>query len=229
MKKLVCIFISLTLVLLSSSAFAEGNTWNNDHDLSKYVGFWADVEEPNSTLAIIEQDGSYSLNAFFYRMAAFEASLIGPDEENTCLIFQSDDGLFAGSMYLYSDMISFYVEPADDFAGYFDGREFIYARHEGMNPDEWLGTWISGAGDGESITVTEVNDTGIVLVYHGLTASGESYFDTEYTLAFENPDKTIAAEDESVVMQSGWRRVFILQDGYVTMQSRYPDQNFYKQ
>ena len=229
MKKLVCIFIPLTLVLLSSSALAEGNTWNNDHDLSEYVGFWADVEEPNSTLAIIEQDGSYSLNASFYRRAAFEAILIGPDEENTCLIFQSDDGLFTGSMYLYSDMISLYVEPVDDFAGYFDRHEFIYVRQEGTNPDEWLGTWVSGAGDGESITVTEVSENGIALVYHGLTASGESYFDTEYTLTFADPDKTIAAEDEFVVMQSGWRRVFILQDGYVTMQSRYPDQYFYKQ
>lgn len=77
--------------------------------------------------------------------------------------------------------------------------------------------------------MTEVNENGIVLIYHGLTASGESDFDSEYKLSFVNPEMTIALEDDSVIAMSGWKYTFILNDENITMLSRYPDQDFYKE
>lgn len=100
---------------------------------------------------------------------------------------------------------------------------------EGADSEKWLGIWNSDTGNGEYLNVTKVNKNGIVLIYHGLTASGESYFDSEYKLSFVNPEMTIALEEDSVIAMSGWKYTFILNDGYITMLSRYPDQNFYKE
>lgn len=60
--------------------------------------------------------------------------------------------------------------------------------------------------------MTEVNENGIVLIYHGLTALGESDFDSECKLSFVNPEMTIALEDDSVIAMSGCKYTFILND-----------------
>lgn len=51
-----------------------------------------------------------------------------------------------------------------------------------------------------------------LLIYHDLTASGESYFDSEYKLSFVNLEMTIVLKDDSVIAMSGCKYTFILND-----------------
>ena len=197
-----------------------------DDSLKAYLGDWERVDEDGCTLTLREQNGVYTLSASFYRVATFDATLVGWDSECEYLVFRTGYGDVC-HLYLYSDMLELAIFPASDYGGYFDQSEFIYKRHEPTDIDRWLGVW--AAADGEYFEVTYVSERGVLLTYHGLTASGDSYYHTDYELAFEDDECTVAAEDPSVIAQKGWRRVFILKDDRITMQSRYPDQDFYRQ
>lgn len=196
--------------------------------LTDYEGEWEMVGEPNSILIFREEDGAPTIYAEFYRMAAFTALLNTAVSESDCLVYQSVDG-FTCRVWLNTDSVTVRVETADDYAGYFEDSAFEYKRHEGDERQDWLGKWVSADGNGEYIEVTEVDVYGIELTFHRLTASGESYTDTDYSLTFEGPGVRWAVEDASVIEASGWRYSFELNDGYIIAYSRYPDQRFNKQ
>ena len=91
----------------------------------------------------------------------------------------------------------------------------------------WLGTWT--ASDGDSITVTAATDSSVTLTHSSLDAAGTTMHHTDYTLPYTDDTKMVFAEDESVVAAKGYQLIFTLHDGVITLSSRYPDQDFYKQ
>ena len=209
-----------------NSLTADGLSLDLPEDMDAYLGLWQDMEEAENTLALHKRDGRYFLSAAFYRMAAFEAELAGWDFEDEALVFRAPEGFTchldpAGGALLLS------VQAKGDFGGFFTNRGFVFIRQEGETQEGWLGRWRSA--DGEFLEIHEATEDGVVIVYNGLTASGESYFSTEYTLGYEDEAHTIAAEDEAAVYQKGWRCRFVLHEDCITMQSRYPDRDFFKE
>ena len=97
----------------------------------------------------------------------------------------------------------------------------------GAATSPWLGKWV--ASDGDYITVTEVQETCVFLTHSSLDEAGVTMHHTDYMLNFTDATKTAVAEDESLIASRGYRLVFTLHDGVITLSSRYPDQDFYKQ
>ena len=91
----------------------------------------------------------------------------------------------------------------------------------------WLGNWYQGNGNGEYLEVLEATEEYVRLIYHGWTASGNQMFASEYTLGYENAQKTVAAEAPEVEKMSGYRYLFTLKGDRITMSSRYPDRDYY--
>ncbi len=211
--------------------------WGEDDDfdydgidafwIGDFLGNWQLMDEENSTVNISwnEWDG-YVLAASFYRVAAFEAKLIDEDEYGAVLSFRSDDGMFSCDVELLGGAFFLSVDAGGDFGGFFEGSTFLCVRPEGTRY-EWLGTWYSD--DGESLYIPAADESGVVIVYTGLTAAGDDWFSAEYDLAFEDEAMTVAAEDESVLAKSGWRYRFVLDGDCITMESRYPDRYFYRE
>ena len=79
----------------------------------------------------------------------------------------------------------------------------------------WGGTWKSASGD--EIVVTDVTDTQVTLEYSGYaarnTADGKLYF----TLPYLDDAKTSVGESEDVLEEAGFRTVFTLTDGKLSM------------
>ena len=87
----------------------------------------------------------------------------------------------------------------------------------------WLGTWEDGTG--ESLEIYAVAETGLSLVYHHYVEDG-SFMHTDYQMEFDNAEKTVASEIGGAE-NYGWEYTLILNDGFITVESRYPDQIFY--
>ena len=195
--------------------------------LADFAGEWVMVGEPNSILIFREEDGAPTVYTEFYRIASFTALLNTLASEGDCLVYQTVDGITC-RIWLNEDSITVRVETEDDYGGFFENRAFEYKRHEAEDYQAWLGTWVSADGNGESLTVTDVDTYGVKLTFHRLTASGESYTDTDYSLTFGDIGIRRAVEDWSVIEATGWRYSFELNDGYIMVHSRYPDQQFVK-
>ena len=79
----------------------------------------------------------------------------------------------------------------------------------------WGGTWKNASGD--EIVITEVTDTQVTLVYSGYaarnTADGKLYF----TLPYLDDAKTSVGESEEMLEEAGFRTVFTLTDGSLSM------------
>ena len=93
------------------------------------------------------------------------------------------------------------------------------------NSSPWLGTWT--AENGASLSIHSVTENGLSLVFHKQSESG-SWMDIDYEMEFDNADGTIASEIGGAQDHGGWEYTFILNDGFITVKSRYPDQIFYK-
>lgn len=91
---------------------------------------------------------------------------------------------------------------------------------------EWYGMW--KASDGESLYIYSVSDTGLSLVFNKYSEAG-NYMNEDYEMEFDTPDKTIASEIGGKEDHGGWEYYFILDDGFITVKSRYPDKAFYKE
>jgi len=89
----------------------------------------------------------------------------------------------------------------------------------------WIGTWT--ADTGEYLEIYEETDIGISLHFSKIVESSTMIVD--YELEFDNEDRTIASEIGDVAAMSGWEYVFTLEDGQITVQSRYPDQVFVRE
>ena len=89
--------------------------------------------------------------------------------------------------------------------------------------DRWLGTWV--ADTGETFTIYSVSDSGLKLTWTKILEQGWGTYD--YELEFDNAEKTVASE----IREPGqllWEYTFTLGDGYITVESRYPDRIYYK-
>lgn len=95
---------------------------------------------------------------------------------------------------------------------------------DAVDPSDWLGVWVTGGE--EWIQVTGADENGIRFLFHHSTELGA--IDTEYALPWLSADRRSAAEDESLIVNGGWRYAFYLEDGYILVTSRYPDKLFYK-
>ena len=87
----------------------------------------------------------------------------------------------------------------------------------------WLGLWTSTSG--ESLDIYDVSDTGLSLTFHKFSEIGNP-MDVAYEMEFDNAEKTIASEIGGPDDHGGWEYTFVLGDGTITVQSRYPDQVF---
>lgn len=96
---------------------------------------------------------------------------------------------------------------------------------EPIGTSVWIGTW--KASTGESLEITSVSDSGLFLVFNKLSEQG-NMMNVDYEMEFDDPEKTIASEIGGKEDHGGWEYTFIVDDGYITVKSRYPDQLFYK-
>ncbi len=92
---------------------------------------------------------------------------------------------------------------------------------------DWVGTWVSSGG--ESLEITRAGADDLTLTYNGYTASGMTMFHSVYTLYYDNPEKTSASEPENMLQTSGWRYTVLYRGDHITLKSRYPDKDFYRQ
>lgn len=90
---------------------------------------------------------------------------------------------------------------------------------------DWLGTWT--ASTGESLEIYDVSEDGLILRFNKLSESG-SKMSIVYSLEFDNDIKTIASELENS-HDYNWEYTFILDNGCITVSSRYSDRLFYKE
>ena len=122
------------------------------------------------------------------------------------------DGLKYWSLYYHSEIIPEQEDPAEaaDISG----------------DAAWLGTWTSDSG--ESLEIYGVSETGLSLIFNKFIENGEmgSY---DYEMEFDNADNTVASEIGGPMDHGGWEYTFVLGDGYITVESRYPDQVFHRE
>jgi len=129
------------------------------------------------------------------------------------MALKETDGLEYWSLYYHSEEIPGAGEPAE-------------AAPDSAADSEWLGTWM--AETGESLEIYDVSETGLSLVFHKIIETGElrSY---DYEMEFDDVDQTIASEIGGPMDHGGWEYTFVLGDGIITVESRYPDQIFYRE
>ena len=129
------------------------------------------------------------------------------------MALKETDGLEYWSLYYHSEEIPGTGEPAE-------------AAPDSAADSEWLGTWM--AETGESLEIYDVSETGLSLIFHKIIETGElrSY---DYEMEFDDADQTIASEIGGPMDHGGWEYTFVLGDGIITVESRYPDQIFYRE
>ena len=204
----------------------DGLSLDLPEDMDEYLGRWEEMEREYCTLELTKLDGRYFLNVSIYRIAGLEGELAGMELEDGELVFRTPEG-YTCWVDLMGGAVMLTVDAGQDFNGFFSHQGFVFVRGESGGASAWLGLWRSE--NGEYLEIYEADDSTVTILYNGLTASGESYFSTSYTLGYEDETHTTASEPESVVLQKGYRYRFILGEGSITMQSRYPDQAFYKE
>lgn len=92
------------------------------------------------------------------------------------------------------------------------------------DPDsEWFGTW--KCENGESIEVTSVTKNGIVVIHTLLNEIGDRWMHTEMKMKYTDNSHLKVVED---LNSDIWKYFFTLCDGYILVESRYPDMKFYK-
>ena len=136
------------------------------------------------------------------------------------------DGAYYWTLYEWSSEVpETAAAPAEEAAQ--DDAAAPDPAEEAAAQSPWLGTW--AASDGDTITITDVQDTYVLLTHSSLDEAGTTMHHTDYMLGYTDETKTVIAEDPSVVQTRGYRLIFTLHDGVITLSSRYPDQDFYKQ
>ena len=88
----------------------------------------------------------------------------------------------------------------------------------------WLGTWKSDSG--ESFEITAVTDDRVEVIHHHLNEQGTRRLDTPYSMIYTDSTKRSVTEDSD---GDTWVYTLTLYDDYLLVQSRYPDQKFYKE
>ena len=129
---------------------------------------------------------------------------IDADCGSTKFILECADGLFT-------------CEPSPD-----GEEEFVPYNPAAFSVSAWIGTF---EWNGEKFVITDADENGITLDYHGFTAAGGTFV-SHYVMAYENDEKTMAGEDKSVEAAAGYRYVLILDGDTITLKSRYPDRVF---
>lgn len=102
-----------------------------------------------------------------------------------------------------------------------------YAQYGGSSSDAssgWLGTWSNGSG--ESFEITSVTDDRVKVIHHHLNEQGDRQLDTPYSMVYTDSSKRSVTEDSD---GASWVYTLTLYDDYLLVQSRYPDQKFYKE
>lgn len=228
-----------------SETVPEAEHAPSDRLASDCAGSWILDSDGVSEVTISDvADGHFKLQAGFYRLVGFTADAVLQSDGATAVFTDAEGGEFSGWVELGADQLVVHVfccpDYIDDspFYDYFhDNSPFTFSRSgadsepsaepEGADPQAWIGTW--KADDGEFIVVSEATGDHVTLNYSTFDANGGSMHHTDYTLAYTDETKTQIAEDESVIAQSGYRLIFTLSDGGITLSSRYPDKDFIKQ
>ena len=231
-----------------SQSVPEPEKAPNDRLLRACEGDWL-LDDGISQLQITNvTDGTCTVQAGFYRMCAFTANARLQSDGRTLVYEDTERNGFCGRITLDKDALTLrgYACPEDynggtmydffedsifrytpDSSSTAEASEGLFAEPEGADVRAWVGTWV--ANDGEIIEVTEATEDYVKLTYSGYDASGSNMYRTDYTLSYTDETKNVCAEDESVIASSGYRLVFTLSDGVITLSSRYPDKDFYRQ
>ena len=90
---------------------------------------------------------------------------------------------------------------------------------------KWLGKWV--ADSGESLDIYSVSELGLNVKFNHYLEDG-SYISSDIEMVFDNPEKTIASEIDGSHLY-GWEYTLVLNDEAITMQTRYPDQVYYRE
>ena len=227
-----------------NSSVPEPEYKPDDRILEACAGSWVLDEDGLSELEISNVTYChFELYAGFFRLIGFTADAVLQSDGRTAVFSDNDGGDFSGWMELGEDKIVLHVFCCPDYTDegfvdeFFDnGKPFVYSRSsgepepfaepEGADPQAWVGTWL--CDNGEIIQVTEATEDYVKLIYSTMDAAGGSMHHTNYTLSYTDGTKTVVAEDEAVIEQSGYRLVFTLGDDFITLSSRYPDKTFYR-
>ena len=92
---------------------------------------------------------------------------------------------------------------------------------------DWLGVYIND--DYEVLEINEANEDYVVIEYTALTPERDRYKQIHLELGYIDDEKTIAAEDISVLEAQGWYYTFCLENEYIEMEGYYPPIYFYRQ
>ena len=182
-------------------------------------------EDTKKTLEKGENDWEYSRDYRYHNGKLIFAFVFDGTQEHR-LYFKNDHMIRYidenGTVYDYPDCEA-YHEWADKVLD----EAYPAPEAEESSPDsEWIGTWT--ADSGESLEINSVSDTGLSLVFHKRSEQG-NMMDVDYVMEFDNTEKTVASEVGGPEDHGGWEYTFILGDGVITVQSRYPDQLYYKE
>ena len=116
----------------------------------------------------------------------------------------------------HTDYVIITTSPITDFSK--AASSFSY-----VEPD-WLGTWKSS--NGESIEVTSVTESGITVIYNHLNEIGDKWLHTTMQMVYTDSEHRTVIEDLDA---DTWKYTYTLCDGYLLVESRYPDAKFYKE
>ncbi len=148
------------------------------------------------------------------------------------------DGTEEHRLYFKDDHMIRYIDENHTAYDYPDCDKFsswaekalreAYAKYSGgtaSDTDEsgWIGTWKNDAG--ATMTITAVTASGFDVVYHHTTEQG-SWIDSTYHMVFTDSSHLTATESAD---NASWKYTLTLSDGYLLVESRYPDMKFYKE
>lgn len=174
---------------------------------------------PNGT------DGWNYSREYYYHDGKLVFAFIYNGSEEHRLYFKDDHMI----RYIDEDKISYDFGWLDPFDGWAERAQEEAYRASGfsasVDPEDWLGTWTSE--NGEWIQVTAADENGVSFIFHHTAELGS--VDTEYTLPYLDSSRSSIAEDESLIVNSGWRYTFYLEGDHILVTSRYPDRYFYRE
>ena len=107
----------------------------------------------------------------------------------------------------------------------YDTAQEVLPAAEAQPGSRWLGTWT--ADSGECIDISAVTDTGLSCTFYKQDEAG-GWIEADYEMEFDDASGTTVSERGGPEDHGGWEYRFVLEHGYLTVESRYPNQAFYQ-
>lgn len=166
---------------------------------------------------------NYSRDYRFHNGRLIFAFIFDGTEEHR--LYFKDDHMIR---YIDENSVTYDFPDCNKYSSWADkALEEAYEQYGGKPSDTaspWLGTWKSDSG--ESFEITAVTDDRVEVIHHHLNEQGTRQLNTPYSMIYTDSSKRSVTEDSD---GDTWVYTLTLYDDYLLVQSRYPDQKFYKE